>query len=450
MSKIDKFIRSLPKEWAPAINPMLNTLLQAWAGADDELMTQLQNTKAQLFVATAEGVYLDRLASNVGVSRPTSLGLLDSDFQKLIPNLSFKQKQIVKSFYDTMDVFWGADFSRAGQSATTFAPYNIAIGDTFSLIVDGGKTQSVTVAPGDIQLPGAATCLEVSRLIGKLTGIIVESLINQITGQLYVHFRTNTPGIRGSLEFVLGFGVFGISQGVKYRVTNSPQRTVIYQISPGEVLIELPAIIPALRRVLRGSHHWHADATLASAIPPANGIWQGSFFVSTTTQPFIPSAVQCKLLEPILAGSLINEIVVDNSGAFPAYSGELIIDFGMATQEEPVQYITVPNSNTILVNPGYTFQQNHAIGATVNLLTPNQTTPYIPRVNGTDLSIYLTSPGNSRVAVQSLLRTLTVAGIVVTFVILLPEYLYLISNPYAEDVVNSFEGSLPVNYYAVP
>ena len=450
MSKLDKFIKALPKEWAPATNPMLNALLQAWAGSDDEIMQQLQNTKAQLFVKTAEGTYLDRLASNYGVERPFALGLLDSDFQELIPNLSLKQKQIVKSFYDTMDVFWGPSFSRAGQQATSNEPYNVVLGDSFSVIIDGDGVQTVTVGPGDIQVPGAATVLEVSRIIGKLSGIVTETIIDQLTGAKRLYFRTDTAGIRGSIEFVSGFGAFGIIQGVRYRVTALPQRTVLYQIKPGEILIELPAIVPTLRRTLRGSHHFHETAAIEPAIPPSNTVWQGSFVYSKTTNPFVPTAVKCRLLSTILKGSVINQITVDDASAFPKLSGKLILDFGKDTQEQPVSYITVPNDHTILVDPGYSFQQTHLAGSYVNVLMPNQTVPYAPRAAGEDLAVYLTSPANARALVQDILASLTAAGITVTFLVLLPTYKYLIDNPYASDVVLGVTPEFTTPNYLIP
>ena len=443
MSKLDNYIKFLPKEWAPATNPMLSALLKAWAGADDDILTQLQNTKAQLFVSTATGVYLDKAASNFGVTRPLALGLLDSDFQKLIPNLSLKQKQITKSFYDTMDVFWGPNFSRAGQAATLNEPYNVIEGQAFTVSIDGGASQTVMIGPGDIQIQGAATCLELSRIIGRLKGIVSEIVTNQITGTKNLYFRTNTPGIRGSIEFVTGFDAFGIDLNYKFRVTDLPQRTVIYQISPGQILIELPAIVPTLRRTLRGSHHFHADASLATYVPPANGIWQGSFLFSTKSDPFVPTNVMCKLVTPIIRGSIMNQITVDSAVDFPLTSGNLIIDFGTESMEQPIPYITVPNNQTIFVNPGYTFQNTHAAGATVQLLMPNQTQPYAPRTDGADLAVYLTSPSNARNAVEAILQTITAAGIVVDFLVLLPTYKYLFDNPYNQTLVEGISPQFP-------
>lgn len=431
MNKLDKFIKFMPKELKPGFNPVLNALLRAWAGQDEEIMQQLINTKAQLFVKTAEGTYLDRLASNFGVSRPFSLGLLDEDFQQLIPNLSLKQKQITKSFYDTMDVFWGPEFSRANVTSTVVQPYNVSAGDSFELRVDGGATQKVTIAPGDTRFPGAATAAELVRVLSRLTGITVTAAQDPASVDIRLNIRTNTPGTRGSIEFLSGFGALGITQNNKYRVTDLAQRSVLYQINAGEILIELPAIVPTLRRTLKGSHHFHATSVIEPSIAPANVTWQGSFVYSSEEDPFVATSTKTGLAQTILKGSVLNEITVDDSSQFPGTGGKLMFDFGKGEQEYPVTYIAVPNNNTILIDPGYSFQNTHLSGATVNLLLPNQSTPYKPRKDGSDLAVYLTSPANARDVVQEILKSLTAAGITVSFLVLLPTYTYLIDNPYS-------------------
>lgn len=434
MSKLLRYIKTLPPELRASTNPMVNALLRAWASGDDEIMTQLKNANAQLFVKTAEGVFLDRLASNFGVSRPAELGLLDEDFRELIPNLSLKQKQISKSFYDTMDVFWGPTFSRANITSTTVAPFNISVGDTFTIQVDNGTgvQQSVTVVPGDIANNGFATAAEMVRIISKLSGITAEVQIDQTTNEERINIRTNTPGTRGSIEVISGFGGLGFTQGFRFRVTDLPQRTVLYQIDEGEVLIELPAVVPTLRRTLKGSHHFHADSTIEPAIAPSNAIWQGSFLYSTQEQPYLTTQTKGVLEDVVLKGSTIGQITLSDTSPFPGTGGTLIFNFGKENEEQPVKYIAIPNNKTILIDPSNSFQFTHAVGSEVNLLAEGQTTPYAPRSNGDDLAIYLTSPANARSLVQEILESLTAAGISVRFLVLLPEYKYLIDNPYAD------------------
>jgi len=108
-----------------------------------------------------------------------------------------------------------------------------------------------------------------------------------------------------------------------------------------------------------------------------------------------------------------------------------MLNFGKKNQEYPIGYITVPNNNTLLIDPGYSFQNTHLSGTTINLLQPNQVTPYQPEKAGDDLAVYLTSPANSRDVVQEILASLAAAGITVSFLVLLPKYTYLIDNPYA-------------------
>lgn len=432
LSRLEKYFKFLPKELKPSTNPILNALLRAWAGEDEEVLQQLKNTKAQLFVKTAEGTYLDRLASNYGVSRPASLGLLDDDFRELIPNLSLKQKQISKSFYDTMDVFWGPEFSRANVTSTLSEPYAVSPGDSFELSVDGKANQKVNVLAGDIRSPGFAKAEELARILRRMDGITVTVVEDSTSSETGVNIRTNTPGARGSIEFISGFGVFGMTQNYKNRVTDLAQRTVLYQINPGEVLIELPASVPSMRRTLKGSHHFHEDATLEPALGTSETVWAGSFLYSTTADPYVVTSTKTTLLGAVLGGDVLTEITVADSSAFPATGGELIFNFGKSNAEQPISYLAVPNSNTILIDPGYSFENTHLAGSTINLLLPDQIAPYSPRINGGDLAVYLLSPVDARTVVQDILETLTAAGVTVDFVILLPTYRYIIDNPYDE------------------
>lgn len=430
-TKLEKYFKSMPKILKPRINPILKALLEAWAGEDQELEQQIKNCNAQLFVKTAEGTYLDRLASNYGVSRPAELGMLDEDFQQLIPNLSLKAKQVAKSFYDTMDVFWGPLFSRANTLSVNIAPFNVVIGESFTVKIDGNEAITITTRIGDIAIPGAATAKEIVKILNRISGITAESIADP-NGDERISLRTNTPGARGSIEIVSPNSFPGVDFGadVKYKITDLAQRTVLYQVNAGEIIIELPAVVPTLRRSLKGSHHFHADSTIEPAIPPENGIWQGSFIYSTTEQPFVVTSQKAILQVEILKGTVINQITVDDSTPLPASGGNLIFNFGKENQEQPIGFITVPNDNTVLIDPGHTFEEDHEVGSIINLLLEGQITPYSPRRDGTDLPVYLTSPASARAVVQEILATLTAAGITVKFVVLLPEYHYLYDNPF--------------------
>ncbi|MCG3175463.1 MAG: hypothetical protein MOGMAGMI_00392 [Candidatus Omnitrophica bacterium] len=435
-NKLDRYIRTIPKAFKPGENPIITAFLKAFSTTDGEVAQQIENTKAQLFVRTAEGTNLDKLANSLGVSRPVELGLDDSKFQELIPNLSLKPKQIRKSFYDTADVFWGPLFSRANVTSNNAALYNIVVGDEFKLRVDGRAEQTVKVLASDILNPGNATAEEVQLILNKFEGLTVSIIEDALTGDEVLNIRTNTPGPQGSIEILpsSGFGIGKVDfDTVKTILLNQDQRVMIYEIRPNEVIVEIPAIVPALRRILTGSHHFHADSTLESPIAPENGIWEGSFFydVSGSQLSFTVTSQNAITEELVIKNNIKTSVIVDDTSKIIEPFGLLVFGWGTERQEQPVRYRGIPNSKTVLIDPSYLFKFDHPIGEYINVLSA--TTPYIPRKAGQDLPIYMTSPAGARAAVEQILRSLAAAGVIVNFIILKPSYKYLIDNPYVSD-----------------
>jgi len=435
-NKIEKYIRTLPKAFKPSNNPVLNAFLKAFASSDDEIVQQIENTKAQLFVRTAEGRRLDQLATSLGVSRPIEIGLDDAKFQELIPNLSLKAKQVRKSFYDTSDVFWGPLFSRANTETSNAATFNVSPGDEFQISIDDGVTQSIKVLPGDVQVPGFATAEEIASILSKIEGATISIIEDALTGDEKINIRTNTPGPRGAIEIfqtgIIATGKLEFTTS-KVELSQQDQRVMIYEIRPNEFVFEIPAIIPALRRTLLGSHHFHTDSTLEGPVAPANGIWQGSFLFNPdgSNGSFTVTGQNAVLESTINKGTVLTSITVDDTSNFEESTGSLIFGWGTGAEEVPVRFRGVPNSKTILVDPAYQFQKDHAPGEIVNVLQDQRA--YSPNRDGSDLAVYLTSPAGAREAAQEILRTLAAEGVIVNFVILAPVYKYLIDNPYLLD-----------------
>ncbi len=427
-TKLEKYIKTIPKVFKPANNPVINALIQALAEADEEASTQIQNTKAQLFVRTAEGRYLDKLANSLGVSRPVDIGLSDSQFQELIPNLSLKHKQIRKSLYDTADVFWGPLFSRANVTSNNTATFNVSVGDEIQIKVDGGAIQKIKVLTGDIATGGAATATEIATILNRGAGVTASIVTDPLTSNDSINLRTNTPGPTGSIE-ILTSSMVGASKldftVAKYELNQLDQRVAIYEIKPNEIVMEIPALVPALRRTLLGSHHFHADETLA-------GDWKGSFiYNSGGSSSYSVSGEETTIDEALVKGEVYTKVTVDDATVITSQSGTLIFDWGGNNEEVGVKYRGVPNSKTVLLDPSYTFQKTHNINTKINVLADdkNETDP---NVDGSDLAIYINSPVSARSIVEEILRTLTAAGIIITFVVLAPKFKYLCQNPYTD------------------
>lgn len=430
---LKKLVDTIPKIYKPSSNPVMNAMILALADSDDEIQAQIANGKDQNFIRTAGGQNLDKAANSLGVSRPQTLGLSDADFQELIPNLSLKPKQIKKAFYDTADVFWGPFFSRANVTSLNIAPFNVSPGDIFSIKVNAGPQQNIKALSGDIAVPGTATALEIQTILSRIKGVTVEIFTDSSTGDQNINLRTDTPGSVGSLELIdssmIGSTKLDFTLG-SFDILDLPQRVAVYNITPHELLIEVPAIVPALRRTLKGSHHFHTDGTLEPPRPPDNGIWAGSFFFNPNGSEggFTVSSQRATLQQTIVKGQVYTSLTVDDSSMFLEPSGYFMLNFGQGTQEVPIKYRGVPNSNTILIDPSYVWKEDHASGEIINVVS--NLAAYIPRKSGVDLAIYFTSPSGAREVVQEILDTLKAAGIIINFLVLAPKYRYLIDNPY--------------------
>lgn len=435
-SAFKKYLATIPSVFKPEYNPVMRALLLAISESDDEICKQIQNGKDQLFIRTANGDGLVNLAQSLGVAKPIGLGLADIEFQELVPNLSLKPMQLKKSFYDTADVFWGPLFSRANIITNNVAPYNLNVGDELIFAIDNGPQQIIKIVASDFVIPGAITAQELVNILTKLNGTTAQIIDDLLTGNQTVNLRTNTPGSVGTIEVVASSGI-GVSKvdfiiGI-YDILNLDQRVSVYNINPNELLIEIPAIVPALRRTLKGSHHFHQDSTLEPPQGIQQGIWQGSFLFNPTgtVGNFTITGQTSVIQQTINKGQILTSLLVDDTSKFENETGTLIFGFGTEKQEIPVKYRGVPNSNTILVDPGHIFEFDHAIGTIVNVVSNGNA--LTPNRNGDDLAIYMTSPSAAREIVEDILETLAAAGIIVRFLVLAPKYKYLIDNPYIND-----------------
>jgi len=131
-SKFDKMAKTLPSFYKAEVSLYLRGLLQAWGVSDDDIDVQIKEAKKQLFVTDAEGEYLDRNASNYGVSRSSELGIGDEDFRNLIPVLSTYPKQVRNTLVSLFDVFWGPGFTRANINSGNVEPFNFGTPTTVS------------------------------------------------------------------------------------------------------------------------------------------------------------------------------------------------------------------------------------------------------------------------------------------------------------------------------
>ena len=314
----------------------------------------------------------------------------------------------------------------------------------------------------------------------------------------------------------------------KAELLKQDQRTAVYEITPNNVIIELPAVLPSLQRGLKGALHVHNGPLLnnlifrgeetdyllpdalfennpnnlytvtgnlpftyepvdvVNTIPitrtrtirfqPASGqdidvyeftvtntvdttqvftffvrvdnriapaadqqIWEGAFiFDPNGTQTAFTVSGESAVITgdaitgatTLAAGRVFPRVNVEaETNNLPDESGFAVIGFGSETQEPAlIRYRGKASSSIIELDPSFVFTRNQPAGTYINIVS--SPTPFIPDRIGSDYPIYLTSSTEARIVVQDILQSLAAAGVVVTFVVLAPEYKYLIDNPY--------------------
>jgi len=150
-------------------------------------------------------------------------------------------------------------------------------------------------------------------------------------------------------------------------------------------------------------------------------------YVWDLAAPFVLSNNIATLTESIQAGQTIPLLSL-SANTIPSTSGFVVFDYGLNTQEGPVQYLYTPNNTTIVIDPSYAFQYSHAIGSSV--VSIDNKGPHIMSGLGTEYPPYITNPSDVRVTLQNLIESVASAGIFVDFLIRYPDQLYSVLPTY--------------------
>jgi hypothetical protein len=140
-------------------------------------------------------------------------------------------------------------------------------------------------------------------------------------------------------------------------------------------------------------------------------------YVYDTAQPFVVSSVNTTLTQSLNGASPKVVDVVDSS-SFPNQIGYLIFDYGTENQEGPVPYLGTPSSNTLLISPSYTIQNEHAVGSSVFFVASKAAE--VPSPVGLDYGFYITDVASGRAYAQSLIESIAATGINIVFTIKYP------------------------------
>lgn len=193
-----------PRRYAVKGTQYLRGLLEALSVGDGFIASQIEASRDNLVAVTATGSYLDRRAGLYGIVRGQGAGLLDEDFQRLIPKLGLSPKQITNVMLQLIDTIYGPYASHANSTSAFSEPYVLEDGFNLRVRVDNEELEVIFETEDAFNI-SAATAQEMATAISKKTkGRIIGSVLtNARTGQKFLNIRTSTIGSQGFLQ-VLG------------------------------------------------------------------------------------------------------------------------------------------------------------------------------------------------------------------------------------------------------
>ena len=204
-NKIDRMHQQMPKFFRTRQNKNWKTVIEAIGAADQDLSELLEGVREQLFVKTSSRPYIDRLASNVNVSRPRFVGMADEDFRGYIPVLAYQPKQVKLVIDSLLDIFFFRESTTAFQQSSGFAPFELRDSWKLSYLIDGDNNEEIEFSESDFEDIYNATATEVVGVINRQAENSFAVVFNdRITKRDYIRIFSNTIGSKGSVTITGG------------------------------------------------------------------------------------------------------------------------------------------------------------------------------------------------------------------------------------------------------
>lgn len=198
--KIEDIIRKhLPRSF---VGKAWDAIIAALASSDQVNLDNAMLAFDQLFLASASGVYLDRLASESGVERPKSIGMPDETYRNLSIKLTTK-KVTAHTLLEILEVFYGMDAVRAHLETVAEEPFTLNDGDSLT-IFDGNNTVDIVFVESDFAQIGQATANEVAAVITRQAessnlNVFATTLTDPTTGKNKVRLYSGALGLTSTL-----------------------------------------------------------------------------------------------------------------------------------------------------------------------------------------------------------------------------------------------------------
>ena len=203
-NKVD-YLRNLLANFRPDINPNWAALTAADGDRDQEMSDLLEDVKRELSFLTADGIYLDRIASNLKIIRDYRVGMSDTSFRKYIYTMSYAPKQIKKTIDDILDIFYSKEHTTAYVASTVPETYTLKDGWTLEYLVDRTNIETIRFTTSNFANINAATAMEIVSVINTQALYSFAAPDYNLQNNVnYVRIYSNTLGTAGSIEITGG------------------------------------------------------------------------------------------------------------------------------------------------------------------------------------------------------------------------------------------------------
>lgn len=206
----DEAYKRLRKLLTPTIKgKFTEALLKAVASGDANTDFNVLALKDNLFLATAEQRYLDKLLAGIGFTRPTGVGI-DDDGVRDIAIAVTNNKAVSNIFLQALEIFYGEDAVKAHITAQLPEPYTLFDGQELLIKQDGfDRPLRIEFKANDFNNIAAAKALEIATVISREAvqngyTLYGTTYLDAASNQTYVQIFSGTRGPKSAIQIVGG------------------------------------------------------------------------------------------------------------------------------------------------------------------------------------------------------------------------------------------------------
>lgn len=204
-TKADRLHDLIPKLFKTRTNPNWKAMVESLGESDEFLSELIQEVRKQFFIKTASRPYIDRLGSNVKVSRPRLVGMDDASFRDYVPVLAYQPKQVKLVIDKLLDIFFFKESTTTFIQSDSYENFSIEDGWALDILVDSIFDERITFRADDFTDISDASADEVVGAYNRQAEFTFAVVFDdRIQKRKFVRIFSKTVGAKGSIEIAGG------------------------------------------------------------------------------------------------------------------------------------------------------------------------------------------------------------------------------------------------------